>query len=132
MRPVSRLLFRFLCLIAALSMSGAQYGIGQAVAWADMLMKNADKEQMALAVEHTFDGEHPCCRCLKVQEESNKEHQDPQQKALKEFKPITGGICEFQRLIFLPTRTLLTTLQEEPSTLRAGFYDEAFQPPECA
>ena len=125
-----RLLFQTLCLIAALSMSGAHYGVGQMVAWADMLIERSGTGHFTLAVSSTFDGEHPCQRCLKVQQESSKEQQQPQQKALKEFKPVTSGLQDLPQFVFRSPFSLLPKVAEHMPAERAGFHDEAFQPPE--
>ena len=132
MRAVLRVLFQCLCLIAALSLSGVHYGVGQAVAWADMLIERSSNGEFTQAVGSTFDGEHPCQRCLKIQQESSKEQQQPQQKALKEFKPITGGLQALPQFVFLSSFSLLPKVTEPAPTERAGFHDEAFQPPERA
>ena len=45
----------------------------QSVAWTRMVVEFAQTDSLAVAVEKTFDGEHPCPMCQKIQRGREKE-----------------------------------------------------------
>lgn len=128
---MTRRLLQFLCLIAALSVSGAHLGLGQAVAWAAMLLDEAGREGVVVALKHTFDGEHPCKRCCKVREHSQNDLKDPARTVTKEVTSL-GADPERPRFIFRPDFTLLHARPDPRHAALEGFPGEVFQPPERA
>lgn len=57
-----------LCVALALfSMAGGHLAAWQTIAWAKMLRDSAERTgSLAVAVEQTFDGQHPCELCLQI------------------------------------------------------------------
>lgn len=62
-----------LCLIAVAHLVGGHWGLLQVVAWAQMLKAYSEEKGFGQAVVETFDGEHPCPLCLKIQEGREQE-----------------------------------------------------------
>jgi hypothetical protein len=125
-------LFNILCVVAALSLGGAQYGIGQAAACAGMLMDYSEEGSFVTAVVRTFDGTHPCDRCLKIQEESGKEQHSPKQRSIKEAYPLTLAASGHSRWLGERDRALLGIVPEHVPAELDGYHPEAFRPPERA
>ena len=62
----------------------------QSVAWTKMLVDYSRTEGIAAAVEKTFDGQHPCTLCMKVQ---TTEHEQQEQQATSPVPDIKGVIA---------------------------------------
>lgn len=60
-------------LVAAVQLLGGHWLVLQSVAWAGMLVSFAQTETVVVALEKTFDGEHPCDLCQAVQKGQNEE-----------------------------------------------------------
>jgi hypothetical protein len=127
---VPRLAFQVLCAIAALSLSGVHYGVAQMWAWTTMVTERSVHGDFMEAVKSTFDGDHPCRICLRVQSESQKEQQRPQQKLLKEWKPLTGGLCDVAPTFLAPDPLLFGVLMEVAESPIEGVGDVLLNPPE--
>lgn len=130
MPDVPRLLFQILCAIAALSLSGVHYGVAQVWAWSTMLAERSADGDFGSALESTFDGDHPCALCLQVRNQTQKDDEQPLQKALKEFKPLVGGLCEAPPVVRGPDRTLRLLLPELALSPIEGFGSLVLVPPE--
>ena len=53
--------------LALFSIAGGHWAVLQTVAWAEMLRDYTQKTgSVAVAVEQTFDGAHPCALCLEI------------------------------------------------------------------
>lgn len=63
---MSRRLSRLIVLLAAFQILGGQWLALQSVAWVGMIAKYAQSERLAVAIEKTFDGQHPCRLCQVV------------------------------------------------------------------
>lgn len=127
-----RLVFKFLCLVAAVSLSGAHFGVAQGLAWASMLAEQTSHSaSLTEAVAATFDGDHPCDMCRVVQVETQKEQSDPVQKALKEFKPLSSGLCQWQQGTpeLQPVLLRQITFAVHAAAPHDGFHDVAVPPP---
>jgi hypothetical protein len=55
---------------------GGHLAVLQTVAWSRMLVDFSTKDSLTVAVEKTFDGEHPCPLCKVVKQTKEKEKQD--------------------------------------------------------
>lgn len=90
--------------IVALCLSiGSYWALLQSVAWAGMLVENSRHFSLSEAVARTFDGEHPCDLCKRVQQ--SKKESEPKQNApaAKKFdlRVVTSGCvlfppCDFE------------------------------------
>jgi len=55
-------------LVAVLFATGSHWVMLQSVAWASMFVRYVQVDGMGTALEKTFDGQHPCPLCHRVQE----------------------------------------------------------------
>jgi hypothetical protein len=69
-------------LVAVLFATGSQWVVLQSVAWASMFVRYAQVEDLGTALEQTFDGQHPCKLCHRVQQG---------QRAEKKGSPLTDA-----------------------------------------
>jgi len=67
---------RWLLIVAMIAASGGHWIVLQSVAWTTMVIANAKHADIRLAVEKTFDGNHPCplCKCIEKGRASEKKH----------------------------------------------------------
>ena len=66
-----------LCVLTALQLCGGSLGVFQAVAWAQMLRDYSQEKGLLRGVKETFDGEHPCPMCCKVEKAKQQEQKQP-------------------------------------------------------
>ena len=102
--------------LALFSIAGGHWAVLQSVAWVAMLHDYSQQTgSIAVAVEQTFDGQHPCELCQKIQAVKAKERRetppapgmqdDAKVKALvaasvlPAFVRTTGNVC-FPRAVF--------------------------------
>jgi hypothetical protein len=96
-----------LTLTCLLSASGGHLVLIQGVAWSKMLIDYSKQTSFGVAIQETFDGEHPCEICKKVEIESKK-----QQKQETKLLDIKKELFGFEKsLILIPVVT-----QESHST----------------
>ena len=81
---------KFLVVVALVTTTGLHWAALQSVAWTTMLVDNLRTQSLTEAVQHTFDGKHPCCLCKAIaagrKSEQKKEFTAPMQKL--EFPPV--------------------------------------------
>ena len=81
---------KFLVVVALVTTTGLHWAALQSVAWTTMLADNLRTQSLTEAVQHTFDGKHPCCLCKAIaagrKSEQKKEFTAPMQKL--EFPPV--------------------------------------------
>ncbi len=72
---------------------GLHWGLLQSVAWTSMLVDHLRTDTLAEAVQHTFDGKHPCCLCKAIAagKQSEKKHAGCAQSDRFEFINETGA-----------------------------------------
>ena len=99
---VKTLLHQCLILTCALYLSGSHWMLLQTTAWTGMLIARSQRAPVAVAVETTFDGHHPCRVCWAIttgqNEEKQKEREFPAVKKMQEVKFVE--LARFE----LPTR----------------------------
>ncbi len=67
----------FCAALALFTMAGGQWAVVQSVAWAGMLRDYTQRTgSVAVAVEQTFDGQHPCALCQQIQTAKAREHKE--------------------------------------------------------
>lgn len=90
---------RIFALMALMSVSGGHWVVLQSLAWGGMLVVNARASGFGDAVEKTFDGEHPCGLCKRI------EHGRKSEKKPDAASPAAGKL-EFiqQRPVFVLIR----------------------------
>jgi hypothetical protein len=64
-------------LIALLAAGGGHWAVLQTFAWARMIVAYSAENTLAEAVSMTFDGNHPCPLCLKVEEARKQQRPQP-------------------------------------------------------
>lgn len=67
------LLARLLCILAAVSILDGQSILLQSWAWATMLNDRIPEQGLSEAISSTFDGAHPCERCLRIARAKQKQ-----------------------------------------------------------
>lgn len=82
---LKRSLQTIICLLAALHLVGGHWGAMQLVAWATMIRDFSQDRPLAQALSDTFDGEHPCPMCCKVNAGQSEERKE---------RPVTGSGAE--------------------------------------
>lgn len=61
------------CLLAAFAVAGGHWAVLQSVAWFGMLADYSAQYGLVAGAARTFDGQHPCSLCDKVNEGRKKE-----------------------------------------------------------
>ena len=67
---------RVLITLALVLSIGLHWAVLQSAAWVGMIVSYSHEGSITLALEKTFDGEHPCALCHLVQEGSQQDQQD--------------------------------------------------------
>ena len=93
-------------------MAGGHWALLQSVAWVEMLRDYSQQTgSIAVAVEQTFDGQHPCELCQQIQVAKAKERKEaptaPTTKDDAKAKALVAGsvLCPFVRTaeeVFFP------------------------------
>lgn len=74
---------------------GAHWALLQSAAWVGMTVKFARTDSITVALQKTFDGEHPCAVCKMVKEGKASERKQELQKTEGKFEFFTAaGACE--------------------------------------
>jgi hypothetical protein len=63
------------CITAAFMVAGGHWAVLQSVAWFGMLTDYSGKYGVTAGVAKTFDGQHPCSLCKKVEQGQKKQEQ---------------------------------------------------------
>ena len=93
-------MFRKLGLVCAalafFSIAGGHWAVLQSVAWAEMLHRYSQHGgSMAVAVEETFDGQHPCELCQQIQAGKAKERKEsPAAPSAKDDAKVKALLAE--------------------------------------
>jgi hypothetical protein len=75
---LKRTLQLLLCLVTALELCGGHLGVAQMVAWAQMIRDYSAEKGLAQGLKETFDGEHPCAKCVEIaRAKEREEKKDP-------------------------------------------------------
>ena len=79
MRHFCTTLGKWLLIAAMFSAFGGHWVLLQSVAWTSMAFSNAKHANLTQALEKTFDGQHPCELCKRIEKARQSEKkQDPQ------------------------------------------------------
>ncbi len=84
---------QILSVVALMATFGGHWVVLQSFAWVRMIVANSEHAPLVVAVEHTFDGKHPCEICKSI--ESGKGLEKKQQGAVTVSKLVL--ICEETR-----------------------------------
>ena len=82
--------------LALFSIAGGHWAVLQSVAWAEMLHDYTQRTgSIAVAVEQTFDGQHPCELCQQIQVAKAKEHKEaPTAPATKDDAKVKALVAD--------------------------------------
>ncbi len=76
--PALHRLGRALVIVALILSLGAHWALLQSIAWAGMLYTYSQQTSFTQAVAMTFDGDHPCSLCKRIQKgRSQERHTHP-------------------------------------------------------
>lgn len=91
---MSSRLSRLIVFFAALQILGGHWAALQTVAWAGMLAKYARGETLVVAIEKTFDGDHPCGLCKVVKTGRDEEQKQQVAKVVVKLEAVLGSVLE--------------------------------------
>ncbi len=74
--PALHRLGRALVIVALILSLGAHWALLQSIAWAGMLYTYSQQTSFTQAVVMTFDGDHPCSLCKRIQKGRSQERQE--------------------------------------------------------
>ena len=82
--------------LALFSIAGGHWAVVQTVAWAEMLRTHSQHgDSLAVAVEQTFDGQHPCALCQAIALAKSGEHkQSPATPGLSKDAPAKAILAD--------------------------------------
>ena len=104
-----------LLIIAVLAATGTHWFVLQSVAWTSMLANNLQTAAFTVAIERTFDGNHPCCLCRQIAKSRQAEKQSDLQIEWKKFEfPYSPSVFVFNPPGFFWETT---ATQEIPASL---------------
>jgi hypothetical protein len=120
-----------LCVALALfSIAGGPWAVVQSVAWVEMLRDYTQRTgSLTVAVQQTFDGQHPCELCRQIQTAKSQEHKE---------SPVVPGAKEDAKVkavsthpILRPAEPLATELAFHPAgaIFRPGWTEAPPTPP---
>ena len=113
--------------LALFSIAGGHWAVLQSVAWAEMLHNYTQRTgSVAVAVEQTFDGQHPCELCQQIQVAKAKEHKEaPAAPAKKDDAKVKALLSNSLLRPFVPMAQAATI----PPTLSICGPSRTEQPP---
>lgn len=88
---------KFIVLLATVQLLGGHWIALQSVAWAGMLADNLRDGSLAVAVEKTFDGEHPCGLCAVVKKGRASEQEKPLVQATARLDAVIPATARLLR-----------------------------------
>ena len=74
---------------------GGHWALLQSVAWVSMCVRFAQQDSWRVALNKTFDGQHPCALCRAVQQGQQAEQEQPQRSLVQEFDLFSSVPEEF-------------------------------------
>lgn len=81
-------LSKLLALIAAVQILGGHWMALQSVAWVGMVIDYSQDAPLSVAIEKTFDGEHPCSLCETVSKGRSEEQKNETLKQVVKFEAV--------------------------------------------
>ena len=92
-------------MLAMFTIAGGHWTVLQTVAWAEMLHDCSQRgTSLTVALEQTFDGQHPCALCREIQAGKNRERQEnPASPDLQKAAKIKARLAD---AVFCPATHL--------------------------
>ena len=88
---MSTRLARIIVIFAAVQILGGHWLALQSVAWVGMIANYARGETLVVAIEKTFDGEHPCGLCKVVKSGRDQEQKQQVAKVVVKLDAVLAG-----------------------------------------
>ena len=79
-------LSKFIAVFALVLTLGGHWALLQSAAWVSMFVSNAQHDSWQLALNKTFDGQHPCPLCRAVAQGQQAEQEQPQGFTVEKFE----------------------------------------------
>ncbi|MDB6153143.1 MAG: hypothetical protein JWL90_1596 [Chthoniobacteraceae bacterium] len=86
--------FKLIVFIAAMQILGGHWLALQSVAWIGMMASYSSDETLGMAIEKTFNGEHPCVLCKVVKSGRTQEHEEQVAKSLVKQEAVLGAFLK--------------------------------------
>ena len=83
---VFRRLGHLLLIVTLLAATGGHWAVLQTAAWANMIRENLQMESFEVALKKTFDGQHPCPLCKKIESGKKSEKKSEFQNEIKKLE----------------------------------------------
>lgn len=129
MKKVLHLVGHAACFVALFAMLGGHWLVLQSVAWTRMLVDFSRQDSFTTAVAKTFDGEHLCPMCRKIQAGRQQEEQQQENTPLLKHEKMPDLMLDYRQLLltFIPTEAqdVVPTVPR----LRADFIETPPVPP---
>ena len=86
---------RWLVVVTLFLAIGGHWALLQTVAWASMIVDYSRTEALTVAVEKTFDGQHPCAICSVIQKGQQSEKKREAVQLVKKIELFAQRTAEF-------------------------------------
>jgi hypothetical protein len=104
--------------LALFSIAGGHWAVVQSVAWAEMLRDYTQRTgSLTVAVEQTFDGQHPCELCRQIQAAKSQEHKQ---------SPAIPGAPEDARVKAIPADPVARPLERLATRVTFAYTNAVF------
>ena len=84
---------RLLMAVALACSVGLHWSFLQSLAWTAMLADNLTTTSFSVAVQHTFDGQHPCALCKAIAKGRKSEKKSDALLSLKKFEALSRSVA---------------------------------------
>jgi hypothetical protein len=114
-------LSRVVVIFAAVQILGGHWVALQTAAWIGMVANFAQSNSLGVAIEKTFDGEHPCGLCAVVKKGQAEEQKEEAVKAVLKMEAVLATVAvapapRMARWNFPPLTGLMTARALAPPT----------------
>jgi len=117
------------CLLALVITVGGHWMALQSVAWGKMIVDFSRHDSLADALRKTFDGQHPCSLCRRVQQGQQSEREEQRRRPLLRVEHLPEFLPSGEPVLIPrpPRPSLLHT--SHPSDLHPQFVPAPPKPP---
>jgi hypothetical protein len=91
--PVFHRLAKLLMVLALACSIGLHWAFLQSFAWTTMLVDNLATTSFSAALDHTFDGKHPCPLCKAIAKGRKSEKKSDTLLTLKKFEGLSASVA---------------------------------------
>jgi hypothetical protein len=87
-------LTRFIVFCAAVQILGGHWMALQSMAWVGMIASYARGEKLVIAIEKTFDGDHPCGLCEVVKKGREQEQKQQVARVIVKLEAVISAVAQ--------------------------------------